>query len=157
MTNDYSQEITDQLISFMDKNGYHYQFNRENGVLSTQFNCKGSISNIPILFDIKSWCYLSYGFCGLKANETVRKEVAKYLTIANYGIPIGNFELDLSDGEVRFKVAVDCTDGALSDAVIQDGISAILNNYEKYGTQLLRVMLGMEKAEAAAELAKSNA
>ncbi len=157
MANDYSQEITDQLISFMDKNGYHYRFDRENGVLFTQFNCKGAMSSISILFDIKSWCYLSYGLCALKADETVRKEVAKYLMIANYGIPIGNFELDFSDGEIRYKVATDCTDGSLSDAVIQNGITAVLNSYQKYGTQLLRVMLGMEKAEAAAELADNNA
>ena len=98
MENDYSKEITDQLISFMDKNGYHYQFNRENGVLSTQFNCKGSMSSISILFDIKSWCYLSYGLCALKADETVRKEVAKYLMIANYGIQYN-----------RFKVKFNCT------------------------------------------------
>ena len=31
----------------------------------------------------------------------------KYLTLANYGVVNGNFEMDLSDGEIRYKSYVD--------------------------------------------------
>src|SRR5215212_5325423 len=36
-----------------------------------------------------------------------REAVALLLTRANYGIYLGNFEMDLDDGEIRFKVSVD--------------------------------------------------
>lgn len=36
-----------------------------------------------------------------------RAAVAEFLTRANYGLQIGNFELDLDDGEVRCKTSVD--------------------------------------------------
>jgi len=33
--------------------------------------------------------------------------VAELLTRANYGMLIGNFELDLDDGEIRYKTSID--------------------------------------------------
>ena len=36
-----------------------------------------------------------------------REAVALLLTRANYGIYLGNFEMDLDDGEIRFKASVD--------------------------------------------------
>jgi hypothetical protein len=35
-----------------------------------------------------------------------RLEVAEFLTRANYGLMIGNFEMDLDDGDVRYKTSV---------------------------------------------------
>ena len=36
-----------------------------------------------------------------------RLAVAEYLTRANYGLVMGNFEMDMNDGEVRFRVSLD--------------------------------------------------
>ena len=36
-----------------------------------------------------------------------RPQLAWFLTRANYGLNIGNFELDLGDGQVRYKTSVD--------------------------------------------------
>jgi len=33
--------------------------------------------------------------------------VNEFLTRANYGLNIGNFEMDFQDGEIRFKTAID--------------------------------------------------
>lgn len=38
--------------------------------------------------------------------EEYRSRIAEYLTYANYGLVLGNFEFDLSDGEVRYKVSL---------------------------------------------------
>lgn len=35
-----------------------------------------------------------------------REEVMRYLTRASFGLPLGAFELDLDDGEVRFKTSL---------------------------------------------------
>lgn len=36
--------------------------------------------------------------------ENQRTRVAEFITRANYGLIIGNFEMDFSDGELRYKV-----------------------------------------------------
>jgi len=37
-------------------------------------------------------------------DESSRLKISEFLTYANYGLHHGNFELDISDGEVRYKV-----------------------------------------------------
>jgi hypothetical protein len=39
--------------------------------------------------------------------EVTRQVMADFLTRANFGLVIGNFEMDFSDGETRFKTSVE--------------------------------------------------
>ena len=47
-----------------------------------------------------------------------RPALAEFLTRANYGLSLGNFEMDLADGEIRAKVALAVGDGPLDDALV---------------------------------------
>jgi hypothetical protein len=49
---------------------------------------------------------LLYSICPQRVPPDRRLAVAEYLTRANYGLAAGNFELDLDDGEVRYKSAL---------------------------------------------------
>lgn len=65
------------------------------------------IGELNCLFGIsleKSYCILYFARCN-NLTDSVREKAAKYLTYANYGIVLGNFELDLTDGEVRYKIS----------------------------------------------------
>ena len=44
--------------------------------------------------------------CSIKVPEAKRHRVAEFLTRANYGLIIGNFEMDYEDGEIRYKTSV---------------------------------------------------
>src|SRR4051794_34043310 len=50
---------------------------------------------------------LFYSYCPMKAPEDKRPILGDFLTRANYGLYIGNFEMDYNDGEVRFKTSID--------------------------------------------------
>jgi hypothetical protein len=43
------------------------------------------------------------------APEHVRPQMAELITRINYGLSNGNFEMDFSDGEIRFKTSLDVT------------------------------------------------
>jgi hypothetical protein len=45
--------------------------------------------------------------------------VAEFLTRANSGMVIGNFELDFADGEIRYKTSIDVEGDKLSYAIIK--------------------------------------
>jgi hypothetical protein len=49
---------------------------------------------------------LLYSICPLRVPGERRSEVAQFLTRANYGLAVGNFELDFDDGEVRYKTVL---------------------------------------------------
>src|SRR5438105_2189180 len=42
-----------------------------------------------------------YSICPMSAPEAKRARVVEYITRANYGLIIGNFEMDVDDGEIR--------------------------------------------------------
>ena len=46
-------------------------------------------------------------------------EIAQFLTPANYGTLIGNFELDFKDGEIRYKTSIDVEGDRLTPALIK--------------------------------------
>lgn len=46
-----------------------------------------------------------YATFSINVPENKRMQISEYLTRANYGMKLGNFELDFSDGELRYKCA----------------------------------------------------
>jgi hypothetical protein len=49
---------------------------------------------------------LLYSICPMRAPEDRRHEMSQFLTRANYGLAVGNFELDFDDGEIRYKTVL---------------------------------------------------
>jgi len=47
-----------------------------------------------------------YSLCNHRAPENKRAAIAEVITRANYGLNLGNFEMDYRDGEIRFKVSM---------------------------------------------------
>ena len=43
--------------------------------------------------------------------------IAEFITRANYGMALGNFELDFNDGEVRYKTSVDVTETEITSGI----------------------------------------
>jgi len=41
--------------------------------------------------------------CPVNIPESARKRLTEFMTMANYGLILGNFEMDMDDGELRFK------------------------------------------------------
>lgn len=51
--------------------------------------------------------FIFYSILDTNCPEDKRHNMAEFLTRANYGLITGNFEMDFSDGEVRFKTSMD--------------------------------------------------
>jgi hypothetical protein len=83
-----------------------------------------------------------------------RRPVASYLTLANYGLLIGNFEMDLSDGEVRFKTSLDFEGCELEPRLVRNLLAVNLRAVERYLPGVVAVVNGgdPEAAIAAVEV-----
>lgn len=86
--------------------------------------------------------FIFYAVAPIKVPETVRVAVAEYLTRANYGLRIGNFEMDYSDGEVRYKSSLDFEGQALTSGLIRNAIYPAVHTMDRYLAGLLRVSFG---------------
>jgi hypothetical protein len=49
---------------------------------------------------------LLYSICPMRAPEGRRHEMSQFLTRVNFGLAVGNFELDFEDGEIRYKTVL---------------------------------------------------
>ena len=85
---------------------------------------------------------LLYSVPPLRVPEEKRNEVAIFLTRANYGLLIGNFELDMDDGEVRYKTSIDVEDDELSAALIAGLVRANCATTDRYFTGLVAIVHG---------------
>jgi hypothetical protein len=59
-----------------------------------------------------------YSVCPVAAPSTRREALLELLTRANYGLVVGSFEIDLDDGEVRFRTSLDVEGDRLSPALL---------------------------------------
>ena len=74
--------------------------------------------------------------------EPRRAAVMEFVTRANYGLPVGNFELDLEDGEVRMKTSLDLEGVELSGSLCGNLVDTNLAAMGRYLEGLLAVVAG---------------
>lgn len=77
-----------------------------------------------------------------KAPEGRQREAMEFITRANYGMNIGNFEMDMQDGEIRFKVALDVEAGILSTIMVRNMMTAAFFTVDRYFPGLMSVLFG---------------
>ena len=86
--------------------------------------------------------FLFYVIAPVKAPEPMRTHVAEYITRANYGLRIGNFEMDYADGEVRYKSSLDFEGETLTPRLIKNAMYPAAHTMDFYLPGLLGVMYG---------------
>jgi len=94
-----------------------------------------------------------YAVAPVKVPEEFRPAIAEFIARANYGMRIGNFELDFSDGEVRYKSSLDFEDATLTPALIKNAIYPAVRTMDEYLPGIMGVIYGNKSAaEAVAEI-----
>jgi hypothetical protein len=75
-----------------------------------------------------------------------RRETMEFVTRVNFDLVIGNFELNLDNGRVRFKASVDFTSTELTATLIRDAIKSAMDAVEQYADAIVEVMRGEKNA-----------
>ena len=79
-----------------------------------------------------------------------RAAIAELFNRANFGILVGNFELDLSDGEMRYRTSVDVEGTGLTPALLRRLVVMNVSQVDRWMTAIREVLLGGAAREAAA-------
>ncbi|MCL6450717.1 MAG: YbjN domain-containing protein [Acetobacteraceae bacterium] len=97
--------------------------------------------------------FVFYSVCAVKVPEEKRQAMAEFLTRANYGMVIGNFEMDFSDGEIRCKTSIDVEGERLTSALIKPLIYANVAMMDRYLPGINAVIYGgVSPKEAVAQV-----
>ncbi len=86
--------------------------------------------------------FVFYSVCPVNTPENKRMAIAEFLTLANSGTIIGNFEMDFEDGEIRYKTSIDVEGDSLSSALIKQLVYANVMMMDQYLPGIMSVIYG---------------
>ena len=151
----YSEEIAGSIFRFLVADNWHLNFHSEDGIFHFGLNLSNKIKNIDFFARLNASDYTIHCVCPMHADPDDRDmmcRIAIFLHLANYNLRNGNFELDIHDGEIRFKSHVDC-DGLTSPttAMVRNSIYICASMFKHYGDAIYHIIHnGMTPEEAIA-------
>ncbi len=83
-----------------------------------------------------------YSYCPLVIPIADRPKMAEFTTLANYGLFVGNFEMDFRDGELRFKTSIDVGQGDLPVPLVRPLIYHNVTTMDQYLPGVMAVVHG---------------
>lgn len=149
--------------NLLDQKNYKYRFDASKNKFTLGFNLnRTKLKSCDIVIYVRpisgeeSFCraLLAYGNIAISADESSMAQVCEYLTRANFGLTVGNFELDHRDGEIRYKVSLNVRDGLPGNDAVDDLWAIPVAMYNKYGDGLLAVSMGFSNPEEAIQQAE---
>lgn len=93
----------------------------------------------------------------LARQPKVREQVLELVARANRGLPIGRFDLDLSDGQVTFHIGHAFGSSGLQDEDVGRLFSTGMATVDRYFPALMRLIYGGHTAEDAVFLSELSA
>ena len=133
-------QIFNALVLFFEEDGWDFQRVEGASVLSMGFSGKNG----------KWLCYAHareeeaqfafYSVLSINVPADKRHKVAEFITRANYGMMIGNFEMDYVDGEIRYKTSIDVEGTDLTSTMIQQLVYPNLIITDHYFEGIMRVV-----------------
>jgi hypothetical protein len=135
--------------AFLERDGWHPE--KLTHRTAYRFDFSGNHGNLRCYAHIRPDLeqFLFYAVAPIKAPESQRPVVAEYLTRANAGLHIGNFEMDYGDGEIRYRSSLDFEGTVLTPALIKNAIYPAVHTMDFYLPGLLSVMYGQQAPEKA--------
>jgi len=145
------------LGEFLEEDGWHPQEVEGKQLYRTGFSGENAqtVCYAQIRVDLEQFVF--YVLAPVKAPEALRPAVAEFLILANYGMRIGNFEMDFSDGKVRYKSSLDFEKTVLSAELIRNAIYPAVQTMDRYLPGLMGVLYGGKSpAEAVAAIERDR-
>ena len=145
------QAIIDAVRDNFDDDDWNYDFEADckpNPILRTGCRLDCKLKSVDEVVDFRETYFLVYAFCPINADPDNIGEIAKFLHLANYGLVVGNFELDPRDGEIRYKVLVDC-DGldSLPKDIVGRALHVPFHMFERFGNGIAALSMGFSDAD----------
>ncbi len=149
--------IFEKVKEFFDQDGWPYEQLEDEPILRLEYEGENG----------KWRCYAHvieererFVFLSSLANFVPRLmllEASEYLTRANFGMEVGNFEMDFSDGTVRYRTSVDVEGGELTPVMIKNLVYVNIAVMDQYLPGLRKVVKdGVEPEKAIQEVEEED-
>lgn len=146
-------EISETMVHFFEINDWPFAQLEGQEVLSMGFQGENGQWACFAEASEEHQQFVFYSMCPIRVPEDIRLAVAEFLTRANCGLIIGNFELDWGDGEIRYKTSIGVEGDRLSPALMEQLVYTNVLMMDRYLPGILRVIYGnASPSEAISEI-----
>ena len=151
----YSESIAAALNNFLTKDNWKFFFDKEKGIFCFGLSISSKIKKVQYYVQVRQVDYKVCAVSPIGAEADDHEQMAKmaeFVCRANYGLNNGNFELDLRDGEIRYKCYVDCA-GSIqpTEDVVRNSIYCPAMMFEKYAPGIVDIIFGDLSAKEAVD------
>lgn len=158
-TTNYSDTIANAIKTFLETNDWHFTFDEEKGGFTFGLGMKGQMKKINYIIRVHEDDYILYATAPIGADTDdpdMMLQMAEFICRANYGLRCGNFELDMRDGEIRYKCFVDCDGIIPTSEMVERSVHVPAGMFNRYAPGILSIIFGGASAKDAVEKCENN-
>ena len=148
------ETIFDTMVRFFKEDEWKFQQLEDRPILQLGFSGRNGSWMCYAQAKNEQERFLFYSVLETKAVPERRVALSEFLTRANYGLVLGNFEMDFSDGEIRYKTSIDVEGGQLTTQMVKTLVYTNVLMMDKYLPGIMSVLYASvppEQALAAVE------
>lgn len=135
-----SRQIFQAILHFFNEDDWPYTKVKGEAVLQILFQGKNGKWTCYAKAREQQQQFVFYSNCPVNAREEKRLVIAEFLARVNYGMIIGNFELNFNNGEIRYKTSIDIAGDSLSFALIKNLVYTNVTMMDEYLPGILSVI-----------------
>lgn len=142
------EENVEAIRNYIEDQEYKHEFDVENSFARLGFTVDCKLKNVKIIMQGHPLGIIVYAIPSINVAKDYHSEMMKYITMANYGTVNGCFELDLDDGEIRYKTFVPTMNfKEINNDVIDEALTVAIVMIERYGDGIAALSFGFSDAE----------
>lgn len=147
--NGNGQPLMDVVLRFFQEDQWNYQIVPNKSTARAGYRGERGTWVCHAKVDQENKRFLFYSLMGLNIPSEYRLAVAEYLTRVNQLLPVGNFEMNFDNGEIRFKTSLETPENDLSVAMVRAMAYSNVHSMDHYFPGVLSVVHGGLSPEAA--------
>jgi hypothetical protein len=132
--------LYESVVNFFIQDDWNYTEIEAGESVSLEIKMENSNYTCYAIVDDEDNIFKFYSTSPLKTPKKKLLQIAELLTRANYGLTLGNFEMDFEDGEVRYKTSILVGDRELDYPVIKGMVYLNLFTIDKYLPAIMKVI-----------------
>jgi len=141
--------LQEKIKSYLTDDQWVHDADDSTGIVRCTVKCRNASYRIIIHSDEKLERQRFLVYCPNFVPEHLRSHLCEFINRANYGLKLGNFEMDMKDGELRFRVSIDVEGGELTDVMIRNMLSCGYATMDRYYPGIMAVLYGGRTVEEA--------
>lgn len=141
--------LFENLLSVLEAEDVKYQADAERRVVRSGMRMPHGLFRVYMQADEEQQVFQVFIPVPVTVPEGCRLAIAEATTRANYGLKVGKFELDFSDGELRFQAAAPLPAGTIHGEIVHRMLGTAAHFVNLYFPAFMSIIYANEAPEEA--------